>query len=97
MTKEEKEVYREKGKQITIGVLDHIFILLLKTLITIVILVALFNWFGWIPVDNTDKDKWNRSEITLITDYGTGVQYLYKDGALIPRLDGDGKIIVIKK
>ena len=36
-------------------------------------------------VDDTDKNGWNRSGVTLITDYGTGVQYLYRDGAIIRR------------
>lgn len=94
MTKEEKHHYRQMGSQITLGILDRIAAVILLG-ITIAVLL---NWAGWwSDVDDTDKDKWTRSNIELITDYGTGVQYLYKGGALIPRLDKDGKIIVVKK
>jgi len=46
-------------------------------------------------VDNTDKDGFNRSGVMLITDYGTGLQYLYRGGALIPRLDSNGDHIKV--
>ena len=44
-----------------------------------------------IGVDDTDLNGQNRSGVTLITDHGTGMQYLYRGGALIPRVDRDGK------
>ena len=44
--------------------------------------------------DNTDKDIWIRSGVDLIIDYKTGLNYLYRDGALIPRLDVNGTQIV---
>lgn len=38
-----------------------------------------------IGTDDTDKDGWNRSGFKLLTDHGTGKQYLYRGGALIER------------
>jgi hypothetical protein len=94
MTKEEKSHYRQIGNQITLGILDRIATFILIA----IVIVLLLNWAGWwSSVDDTDKDKWTRSNVELITDYGTGVQYLYKGGALIPRLDKDGKIIIVKE
>ena len=29
-----------------------------------------------LPVDSTDKSKWNRSGMSLYIDYGTGCEYL---------------------
>ena len=46
--------------------------------------------------DDTDKDGFNRSNMELLTDYGTGLQYLYRNGALIPRVDKNGNHIRIK-
>lgn len=43
-------------------------------------------------LDATDKDSWSRSGAKLITDYGTGCQYL-SEGGITPRLDRDGKHI----
>lgn len=38
-----------------------------------------------IGTDSTDKDGWNRSGFKLLKDYGTGKEYLYRNGALIER------------
>ena len=43
------------------------------------------------PLDSTDKDAMHRSGVALITDYGTGVQYLKTpEGYITPHL-GAGK------
>jgi len=49
-----------------------------------IIFYTIINTFN-IGIDDTDKDGWNRSGVRLITDYGTGTQYLYRNGALIKR------------
>lgn len=57
----------------------------ISKLIMMVIGLWLFaNTFG-IGLDDTDQDGWHRSGVELIVDYGTGTEYLYKDGALIKR------------
>ena len=44
-------------------------------------IVGIFN----IGIDDTDKDGFNRSGFELMTDYGTGKQYLYKNGYFTER------------
>lgn len=56
----------------------------------IIVLSVIFN-FSNVAVDSTDKDGFNRSGVSLVTDYGTGLEYLYRGGSLIPRLDVNGK------
>ena len=42
--------------------------------------------------DDTDnKTTSQRSDMTLLTDHGTGCQYLYKNGSLIHRMNKEGK------
>lgn len=55
----------------------------------ILVFSVLLNGLGF-SIDDTDKDGFNRSGVSLITDYGTGLQYLYKGGALIPRIGANG-------
>ncbi len=43
-----------------------------------------------ISLDTTDKDGFNRSNMELLIDNLTGLHYLSKSGALIPRLDSNG-------
>ena len=45
----------------------------------------LINFFGY-GTDETDQSGWRRSGFELLTDYGTGKQYLYKDGVIIERV-----------
>lgn len=66
-----------------------------KLILFILVLMVVLNQLDF-GVDNTDKDGFNRSNMQLLTDYGTGLQYLYKGGALIPRLDKNGNQIRIK-
>lgn len=42
------------------------------------------------PHDDTDPPD-GRSGMTLLTDHGTGCQYLYRSGAITPRMNNDGR------
>jgi hypothetical protein len=56
-------------------------LLLCLIVLAINIIRAYFN----IGVDDTDANGWKRSGFELLTDYGTGKQYLYKNGVIIER------------
>ena len=77
----------------------------MKLLIVIVALVALSfasNYFRWGYDDTDDKrpGSWfgKRSNLSVYTDHLTGVQYVKGGlfGDITPRLDRDGKPIVVK-
>lgn len=52
----------------------------------------LANIFWPQPYDDTDaKDHSSRSGVVLITDHGTGCQYLARFGVIVPRMDTTGK------
>lgn len=89
MEKEEQKYLIEKGKLFARGAISEI---------STIILIGIFLLFIYSTfirsTDDTDKSMWTRSGVTLITDYGTGVQYLYKDGQLTPRLDRNGKVMI---
>lgn len=43
--------------------------------------------FASLGIDNTDKDGWHRSGVSIVHDYGTGVDYLKTpEGYITPRL-----------
>ena len=42
--------------------------------------------------DDTDPPN-GRSGMTLLIDHGTGCQYLYRSGAMVPRMDKNSKQI----
>lgn len=49
-------------------------------------------------IDNSDKDFFTRSDMSIKTDYLTGCQYLTTSwGGITPRLDKNGKQVCIKK
>ena len=60
----------------------------------IICLVAIGGWIaGFISdsaslgIDSTDKDGWHRSGVSIVHDYGTGVDYLKTpEGYITPRL-----------
>lgn len=61
---------------------------------TIIIIGAVFGWLLPTPVDATDKSVSVRSGVNLITDYGTGCQYLETNsGGLTPRMNAEGRHI----
>ena len=70
----------------------------LNDLLNAALFFALVNFVGvlilsFIPakLDDTDKDYSHRSGVAIVTDYGTGVQYLKTpEGYITPRL-GVGK------
>ena len=50
-----------------------------------------------IRIDNSDKDGFNRSGLSVHTDYKTGLQYLSNGDTLIPRLDRNNNQMRIDK
>ena len=59
-------------------------------LVWIVIVISIISMVFDLGTDDTDRNGRYRSNVTLITDYGTGLQYLYKGSSLVPRLDKNG-------
>jgi hypothetical protein len=61
--------------------------------------VVFFIWWAVIqllytlfyPLDPTDKDEWNRSNLVIRIDYNTGCQYLESPHGLTPRLNQLGQ------
>ncbi len=69
------ELYKQIKKDISWGCL------------IMIIIYALMDWNKY-SYDNTDsKALGERSGVSLIIDYRTGCNYLYRGGALIPRVD----------
>lgn len=59
--------------------------------ITVMLILSFFS------VDNSDKNAFIRSDMSLKTDYLTGCQYLTTFwGGITPRLDKDGKQVCIE-
>ena len=46
-------------------------------------------FMGEFDRDDTDSPS-ARSNMELLTDYGTGCQYLYRNGSITPRMGRDG-------
>lgn len=46
---------------------------------------------GSTPRDDTDARDGPRSGMILLTDCGTGLQYLSRSGGITPRMGADGK------
>jgi len=61
-----------------------------------IILFCLMNLVGY-GTDSTDFSAWKRSGMSLHTDAKTGLQYLYKNGSLIPRLDVKGNHMQVNR
>jgi len=64
-----------------------------KAMVTITIFIGILFLLNYIqPTDDTDKDRWNRSGMSLFTDNKTGLQYIKGGlfGTMIPRLDENG-------
>jgi hypothetical protein len=60
------------------------------TVLAIVAVVLLVNYTGY-GVDDSDRDGWHRSGVSVITDHKTGLQYLSTwTGGITPRLAPDG-------
>lgn len=63
---------------------------ILVLVIAIGVLMILLSSFITNPRDNTDPPN-GRSGMMLLTDHMTGCQYLYRHGAITPRMGKDGK------
>jgi hypothetical protein len=63
------------------------------------LIVMTVNWFYKIsPIgrDDTDEPGWfgERSDVVIVTDNATGLQYLKSDTGITPRLTSSGKQMV---
>lgn len=61
----------------------------------LIFMLTLFIGYDYVmPTDSTDKDKHNRSGLSLYIDHGTGVHYVKGGffGTLVPRLNSDGTL-----
>lgn len=72
---------------------------------TLILILAVYGLMGivhavTVPRDDTDSET-ERSGFSLLTDYGTGCQYLGKTwfgvGPVIPRMGPDGKQVCKKE
>lgn len=79
------KIYEEVGMRF----MDGVFRSIGKIFILGFIIIALCNVFG-IGVDDSDYSAWDRSGFSVRTDAKTGLQYLQRDNAVIPRLDANG-------
>lgn len=74
-----------RGFQYAAGCCSGIIEYIVPPLIIVIVVTIILSYSGC-GMDDTDLSAMRRSDVQLITDHGTGRQYLYKDGALIPRL-----------
>lgn len=82
--------YYDKAFGAMLGSAQAIFILCA----VILLITTAFNLFDY-GTDDTDYSGFNRSGMSLHTDAKTGLQYLSKNGALIPRLNKNGQQMFI--
>lgn len=57
--------------------------------------IMALGWLDILPRDATDSPT-ERSDMRLLTDHGTGCQYLSRSGVMTPRMGPDGKQICRK-
>ena len=91
MDRAEKDRIEEIGFQAAWGVGKYIALMICIGFVVtwVLTLTPVGNWTT--PLDSTDKSNKHRSGVTLITDYGTGCQYLETNfGGITPRLNADG-------
>jgi hypothetical protein len=83
---------RELGDALARGVTEHLW-RILAFWVVLALVVGVINRSGTLlaATDATDSGPAQRSGMTLRTDYGTGCQYLSKDGVLAPRMTASGK------
>ena len=70
---DEKEI--QKGYNVARGAIRYITKIGCIYIAIILALSLLRTLFGF-GIDDSDKDTWHRSGVTVITDYKTGIQYL---------------------
>lgn len=68
------------------------FTLFSRLVLWVVIISFLLKLTGWF-MDDSDSGRLSPSGMRIHTDAKTGVQYLSRDGALIPRLHADGSLV----
>lgn len=84
----EKARYYAMGYHGARGVLVH----LSKLVLVFALLFYAYSYLFPPSIDDTDASADKRSGVKLITDYGTGCQYLATiAGSLYPRMGTDGK------
>jgi len=79
----------EKARMITKGIIWELFTWWIIILVAIGITTTLWNFFN-LETNDTDKDGFHRSGFSLLTDYGTGKQYLYRGGVIVERAEKKG-------
>ena len=88
-----KEMETAIGRWRMGGAMEAIGISLLMGIVTIIAIVAVLRYYDVLPIepvrDDTDPAE-GGSGLAIHTDCLTGLQYLSRDGALTPRLDGQG-------
>jgi hypothetical protein len=87
---EANKAHRRAVSLITDMVINHlIWRGLLYLLIILVLSRLVFPWF--MPTDDSDAGRFQRSDMEILTDHLTGCQYLTGSrGGLTPRLNADG-------
>jgi len=97
-TREQRERWRSAGAHATFGALIC-FSVLYVIGDAIVWAIGASGMSGFVqPFDETDDPRGKRSNMILLTDHGTGCQYLRViGGGITPRLDADGKQICTRK
>ena len=80
MTTKQKE-----GYDLARGVTIYVGQILLLGIGIVLLMTAVRNGLGW-GLDDTDKDAWHRSGLTIHTDAKTGIEYLSDgQGGLVKR------------
>lgn len=73
-----------KGYWMAMGVMYAVQKMLAHLIVAVCLIVIVLNTLD-VGTDDTDNGGWHRSGVQLITDHKTGVQYLYRGGALVRR------------
>lgn len=81
-------------KELVSGALLHACGRLFGGFVIVLLILSLISGWGK-PFDDTDGME--RSGMDLHTDCQTGVQYLSRNGALTPRIDADGNVVINKE
>lgn len=97
-TKEQREHWRSIGAHATFGavICFSVLYVLGDAIVWALTKTGTSEWLE--PFDDTDNPNGQRSNMMLLTDHGTGCQYLRViGGGITPRLDADGKQICSEK
>jgi hypothetical protein len=90
-TREQRERWRSAGAHATFGAVICFSVLYVLGDATVWALTKTGLGEAVQPLDDTDSQSGQRSNMELLTDYGTGCQYLRViGGGITPRMDADG-------